>query len=179
MSLPAIQSRDKIMSSKARFCVFVAIGALLFLEPGTAQAQSRWPNTQNVNECTQLNDPDQTRRCIEAYQGAQTDPVAAPRTPSTPFCCRCRVSRQPHAEFRLRQVAETETARSLSESICSCARASFLSDLLRSDRRAIRANQYKLGQPITTRTLAAGICCRGGQFHCQNGLRIKSASNCR
>lgn len=96
-----------------------------------------------------------------------------------PFCCRCRVSRQPHAEFRLRQVAETETARSLSESICSCARASFLSDLLRSDRRAIRANQYKLGQPITTRTLAAGICCRGGQFHCQNGLRIKSASNCR
>lgn len=73
------------MSSKARFCVFVAIGALLFLEPGTAQAQSRWPNTQNVNECTQLNDPDQTRRCIEAYQGAQTDPVAAPRTPSTPL----------------------------------------------------------------------------------------------
>jgi hypothetical protein len=37
-----------------------------------------WPGTQNVNDCTLLRDPDQTRRCIEAYQGAPPSPTTSP-----------------------------------------------------------------------------------------------------
>lgn len=49
-----------------------AVIAILGIDITGGNAQSRWPNTQNVNECTQLTNPDDMRRCIEAYQGAAT-----------------------------------------------------------------------------------------------------------
>ena len=73
--------------------VLVLAIAALGMSVSSSNAQSRWPNTQSVNECTQLQDPDQTRRCIEAYQGAstgstspaqQTSPLLLPTTPTAP-----------------------------------------------------------------------------------------------
>jgi hypothetical protein len=72
--------------------VLVIAVAALVMSISSSEAQSRWPNTQNVNECTQLQSPDDTRQCIEAYQGVsthstspmeQTSPLLLP-TPATP-----------------------------------------------------------------------------------------------
>jgi hypothetical protein len=47
---------------------------------GPAFAQ-QFPGTKSVNDCTFLKDPDQTRRCVESYQGsAQTPVITSPDT---------------------------------------------------------------------------------------------------
>jgi hypothetical protein len=51
--------------------------ALTGLSATCAVAQP-WPNTQSVNDCTLIPEPDQMRRCIEAYQGAPAGPSSAP-----------------------------------------------------------------------------------------------------
>jgi hypothetical protein len=69
-----------------------ALGMMLGAAPAAAQS-GMYPGTQNVNDCTLLRDPDQTRRCIEAYQGAPpvphtspmpSSPLLLPTTPSSP-----------------------------------------------------------------------------------------------
>lgn len=64
--------------------VIILAAAALGMSVSGSFAQSRWPNTQNVNECTQLQDPDDTRRCIEAYQGASTS-ATSPMHQTTPL----------------------------------------------------------------------------------------------
>jgi hypothetical protein len=61
--------------------IVLAVTALA-MGVSSSNAQSRWPNTQNVNECTQLQNPDDTRRCIEAYQGASTSATSPMQRPS-------------------------------------------------------------------------------------------------
>jgi hypothetical protein len=80
--------------TKRNFKSLLLIATLTCLPCGFASAQGMWPNTTNVNDCTLLRDPDQTRRCIEAYQGAppvpntspspQGSPLLLPTTPSAP-----------------------------------------------------------------------------------------------
>lgn len=71
------------MSPRLLFQALIGGAALAALGANLAAAQQgMWPGTQNVNDCTLLRDPDQTRRCIEAYQGAPPSPNTSPMTQS-------------------------------------------------------------------------------------------------